>query len=266
MIFLTAGPGCGKPVLMRSLVDNCIEPMRPIEQDQISCYYFFRSSGKIGEGRHVSTSTEATDALSAILHQVLVQRPAMMSKVTLAWRKHGTKLATEFSVLWEILKDCGSGNRIECIVDALDECGHESRFQLISRIRAYYSEAPESPHGLCFILSGRPYFNSEYRFLDLVRDRIRSIHIDMEEVHLGAEMSLVITSQVERLDFLEQGNRRYLEKRLKNFQTGPALLMLTAIKKSSSLPMPNFSFTSRASWLGRYRKPWMRFSCRNAAC
>jgi hypothetical protein len=204
---------------MRSLVDNCIEPVRPTGQDQISCYYFFRSSGKIGEARHVSTSTEATDALSAILHQVLVQRPAMMSKVTSGWRKHGAKLATEFSVLWEILKDCGSGNRIECIVDALDECGHESRFQLISRIGVYYSGALEGPHGLCFILSGRPFFNSEYRFLDLVRHRIRSVHIDMEEVDLGADMSLVITSQVERLDFLEQGNRMYLEKRLRTFQT-----------------------------------------------
>jgi hypothetical protein len=109
---------------MQSLVDNNIPPFRAGRVDTISGYFFFREKGKAGENFKPSDTTDAAQALSLILHQVLGKtriEPAFLEVAKSAWEKHGIKLKDNFSAVWELLVDCGEKAPFFCLVDALDE-------------------------------------------------------------------------------------------------------------------------------------------------
>ena len=126
LLRVSAGPGCGKSVLTRTLIDEC-KLYKNVTTSTV-CYFFFKDDH--------DRRTSGTDALSALLHQ-LFENTSLISHALPSCKRHGDKLRKTFSELWEILIRCAQDSEagdIICVLDALDECGQEARSQLLQKL------------------------------------------------------------------------------------------------------------------------------------
>ena len=151
-LFLTAGPGYGKSVLMHSVVDNDIAPT----ETRITCYFFFRDVSE--------QQRSITEALSAILHQLFRQRPKLLHLAEDTFANFGSKMSERFTPLWDLLIKCAKAcnEPIYCIIDAIDECDNENRKDLIRVFKDYYGKEnhiSKSQGMLRFLVSGRAYLD-----------------------------------------------------------------------------------------------------------
>ena len=128
LLWVSADPGSGKSVLLKYLVDEVVKP----STNKIVCYFFFK------EG--FEDSDNATDAICALLRQLLLQRPELMQGSLIGKLERDAKyLVQSFGELWRAfmisaakLVDC----QIICILDALDEC-KENKL-LINALNEFY--------------------------------------------------------------------------------------------------------------------------------
>ena len=67
------------------------------------------------------------------------------------------------------------------ILDALDECSESRRYQIIDTLSALYKSSTSSRSGsqLKFLVTSRPYFDIERRFVDIIRNFLM-IHLHGE--------------------------------------------------------------------------------------
>ena len=126
LLWVTAGPGCGKSVLARALIDE-----RLVSSSVMSltvCYFFFKDSQE--------RRTKSQHALGALLHQMF-QASNLIKHGLASHRSHGKSLLEAFDEMWEILlkaaNDQDAGD-IVCVIDALDECEQASRLQFLDRL------------------------------------------------------------------------------------------------------------------------------------
>ena len=152
MLVLSAGPGCGKCVLAKYLVDD-----RKVSSSILTstvCYAFFKQN-----------QMSATDALRAIIHQVLTSNPEVnvITSALDASSKFGDSLVSNQFELWNlftlILKSTYA-NPVVVVLDALDECPQESRDWLISRLLDLIEEKNKdsgSRTRLKILATTRPY-------------------------------------------------------------------------------------------------------------
>jgi hypothetical protein len=100
LLWVSAGPGCGKSVLSRALIDE--RRLSTNATTSIVCYFFFKDGD---EGR-----TDSADALCAILHQLFTQdHSGSLIKHTLdSHTQRGNKLTKTFFDLWRILEACSA--------------------------------------------------------------------------------------------------------------------------------------------------------------
>ena len=163
--WLSAGPGCGKSVLSKCLVDE--DMISRNLSTSIVCYFFFKD-GQRGQ-------MTAANAMSAITHQVLSRYSdaALMAHSLERFRKHGEKLAEIFSELWPNLlqsaKDPIPGE-IVCILDALDECQPDERQQLLTALIEFYSQSGLENNAdirLKFLITSRQDLGIENRLAKL---------------------------------------------------------------------------------------------------
>ncbi|KAK4217109.1 hypothetical protein QBC37DRAFT_415457 [Rhypophila decipiens] len=157
LLWVSAGPGCGKSVLSRALIDDKL-----LSNDATTsniCYFFFKD----GDDRRM----DITNALCAILHQLFLQdNSKRLIQIALDRHKiHGKSLFESFSELWGILESCAKSpdaGEIVCLLDALDECNKDGRDTFLRRLKSFYDQAadriPESPPSkLKFLITSRPY-------------------------------------------------------------------------------------------------------------
>ena len=128
LLWVSAGPGCDKSVLVRALIDErrvCTNVMA-----STVCYFFFKD----GQQKRMDSAS----ALCAILHQLFRNTPSLITHGLPSHRSYGENLKNKFSELWEILikaaEDPEAGE-IVCILDALDECEHSGASQLLFQNR-----------------------------------------------------------------------------------------------------------------------------------
>ncbi|RWA09422.1 hypothetical protein EKO27_g5687 [Xylaria grammica] len=136
-LWVSAGPGCGKSVLSRSLIDD---GQLSRSDTSIVCYYFFKDGDE--------TRQRSANAISAILHQLLIQDPTgdFISYALKRYRNYGNALAANFSELWSLLLECATtpgAGEIVCALDALDECKEEDRNIIIDKLREFFSAIRE---------------------------------------------------------------------------------------------------------------------------
>ena len=195
LLWVSAGPGCGKSVLSRSLIDErrvCTSAMA-----SIVCYFFFKD----GQEQRM----RGANALSAMLHQ-LFENTALVSHALPSAKSYGKKLRDAFGELWGILTKCAQDSEageIICILDALDECEKDSRSQLVDKLVSFFShvEAHKSPsHRLKFLVTSRPYDDLEERFRSL-SDVSTFLHFDGDDKsqRIGQEINLVIDHEMSRI-------------------------------------------------------------------
>lgn len=193
LLWVSADPGCGKSVLSRTLVDEGL--LRHDIRNSSVCYFFFKDDD--------DSRQNGAQALCAILHQLFIQKPALLMHAMHRFRDNGKHLCTMFRELWDILKICANdpeAGEIICILDALDECGQSAREDLISQLGYFYSAQDKTKTKLKFLVTSRPYYDIERSFHSLVDDmsHIRLKGEDESE-KISKEIDLVIDYKVPRI-------------------------------------------------------------------
>ncbi|KAM3077065.1 hypothetical protein ACMFMF_004980 [Clarireedia jacksonii] len=197
LIWVTAGPGCGKSVLSKALVDEgLLHSENPNTKTTSICYFFFKDDVVRGSG---------VNALRSVLHQLFRQKPWLIRYATQEYKNFGSNLP--FGTLWDILikavADANAGPVI-CVFDALDECEPSSRTPLIKYISNFYRFSNTTSPKLKFIVTSRPYHEIAIEFKV---DNLPSIHLEGNEMskNIGREVDLVIDHEIVRI-----GNTRQL--------------------------------------------------------
>jgi ankyrin repeat protein len=208
---VSADPGCGKSVLAKSLIDQELK----LTESRTTCYFFFKDDN--------NKQQSVTSALSALLHQLFSQKPSLIQHAIREYKTEGNELAHSFHKMWYILTQATSdpkAGEVVCILDALDECAETGRYQIIDALCAFYNQ-PSTRRSSCrlkFLVTSRPYFDIERRFVDLTRNfpTIR-LHGEKESEAISHEINIVIKSKVSELGWeleLNESERSMLEYEL----------------------------------------------------
>ncbi|KAH8654691.1 ankyrin repeat-containing domain protein [Ilyonectria robusta] len=214
LLWVSAGPGCGKSVLSRALID---ERLSTNVATSTVCYFFFKD----GDERRMHSA----DALCAILHQLFAQDPSgsLIGNALPSHKKFEKALAQNFSGLWRILLECAGSSdvgEIVCILDALDECEWRSREELIKQLKDFYcpSEGLSSPSSkLKFLVTSRPYDHLEALFRAFSTTEYLRLDGDEKSADIGREINLVIDARVNEITGnLDPDDRRKISECLKS--------------------------------------------------
>ncbi|PTB78374.1 hypothetical protein M440DRAFT_1328543, partial [Trichoderma longibrachiatum ATCC 18648] len=231
LLWVSAGPGCGKSVLSKALIDE--RRLTTSVTTSTVCYFFFKDGD---EGRMY-----AHNALCAILHQLFTGdlTGKLIEQALTSHRNFGKTLTETFSELWEILLRCAKSydsGEIICLIDALDECHAASQMKLIKKLEDLSKETPSK---LKFLITSRPYDDIVSSFQKLPRDTAYArFDGDDKSGEIGNEINLVIDARVDEIaqDFREK-DRRLIANRLKSMENRTYLwlyLTIDIIKKSPS--------------------------------
>ncbi|KAF4880524.1 Vegetative incompatibility protein HET-E-1 [Colletotrichum siamense] len=183
LLWVSADPGCGKSVLAKYLVDNILIS----DLAQTTCYFFFKEN--------FSDQKTAVAALCALLRQLFIQQPQLLSTSIIAqFRSDGKTLTESFSSLFEMLIKvvAQSSTQIICLIDALDECQEGDRQQLITALSKLYNDSTTLEHPLKFILTSRPYLQIQRGF--------RRLENSWPTIHLRGEDDTQVTKIAQEID------------------------------------------------------------------
>jgi hypothetical protein len=73
LLWMSADPGCGKSVLSRSIIEDCLEDSC---SDVMICYFFFKDNDE---------QNRLDKALCSVLHQLFSQRPQLLRHAMPSW-------------------------------------------------------------------------------------------------------------------------------------------------------------------------------------
>ncbi|KAI9928609.1 hypothetical protein MW887_001824 [Aspergillus wentii] len=208
LLWVSAGPGCGKSVLSKTLVDEghlnplttiTITPSSMVPGPQPVVAYFFFKEG--GDGK-----MDGAHALCALLHQIFTipSTSGAIRHALPAHKANGDTLTMKRSELWQILVDCATaseGSEIICVLDALDECEKSSRSWILNVLEKFFSnEEMRSKSKLKFLITSRPYQDLEYSFENFPKNAAY-MRLDGDEKYdqIREEIDLVIDAKVETL-------------------------------------------------------------------
>ncbi|RYO81906.1 hypothetical protein DL762_006888 [Monosporascus cannonballus] len=237
LLWVSAGPGCGKTVLSRALVDE--HRLSTNVTTSTVCHFFFKD----GDERRMYS----TNALCAILHQLLTRDPSgkLIRHALPRHKNYNKSLANNFFELWRILVECARSpdtGEIICILDALDECDESSGKQFIHELRKLYCEADQLSHSslkLKFLITSRPYDNLEASF-GTFSGTTTYLRFDGDDKsdQISREINLVIDARVQDIatGFTAEDQQK-ISERLKSMEHPTYLwlyLTFDIIKKSPS--------------------------------
>ncbi|KAJ8119253.1 hypothetical protein ONZ43_g3761 [Nemania bipapillata] len=217
LLWISAGPGRGKSVLSRSLIDEW--QLSTSAATSTVCYFFFKD----GDDRR----ERSANALSAILHQLFIQdlTGKFMSHALNKHKNYGNALATNFSVLWDTLLDCAAtpnAGEIVCVIDALDECKEEERNTLIGKLKDFFSSTGQASHRTCrlkFLITSRPYDTIERSIGRLLNSSCLRIDGDDHSEAINKDIDRVIDAKIPGLiPDLSEDNCHRISKRLKGMK------------------------------------------------
>lgn len=163
LLWLCAGPGCGKSVLARALIDDNLVLRDP----GTLCYFFFKDASE--EQDNVAT------ALCAILHQLFCAFPDLLRKHTAElFKRNGDLLKTDINQLWRLFIAAASdptAGKIVCVLDGIDECRKDDREIFIKFLVDLYGDSSKKGINskLRFLLTSRPYDDIKTEFFELTR-------------------------------------------------------------------------------------------------
>ncbi|OAP54807.1 hypothetical protein AYL99_11255 [Fonsecaea erecta] len=195
LLWLSTGPGCGKSVLSRALIDEMLLTTQLMTSTV--CYFFFKDS--------LERRQRGEDALCGILHQLYSQNLAsgLINHAYQPFKSYGRGLRSMFYPLWNLLMatagDSSSGEVI-CLLDALDECQADARQQLLDQLRQFYDDTrqsgPKTPR-IKFLITSRP--NSD---------------IDGKFRLLGPEVNFIVFAGDDRSDLISQEINLVIDQRM----------------------------------------------------
>ncbi|KAF3077805.1 hypothetical protein TWF706_004558 [Orbilia oligospora] len=190
MLWVSAGPGCGKSVLAKYLADSVLKNT----ESRTICYFFFKDD--------FEDQKSVVSALCCILHQLFKQKPDLLSETILKeFEDHPENFTSSFSNLWDTLLSAAKGNNageIVCLLDAIDECEENERSQLAKALCKLYGT--RSDFSLKFLLTSRPYGGIRQDFQPLEISSLPIIHLsgesDAEMEKISREIDIFIKARV----------------------------------------------------------------------
>lgn len=213
LLWLSAGPGCGKSVLVRALIDE--ERIRTNVMTTTVCYFFFKDGD--------SQRMHGASAMSALIHQLFSSQPDLIRYAFSSEKSHGEDLRLRLSELWDILlraaRDPEAG-QIICVIDALDECEKKSRHAMIEKLTGFFRrQQRDESSNLTFLITSRPYDDIEGKLRPLLN---MSTYVrldgddDQRSQHISQDINLVIDAKVQHLaEGLDPNKRTRIADRLK---------------------------------------------------
>ena len=215
LLWVSAGPGCGKSVLSRALIDE--GRLSTNVTTSTVCHFFFKDGEK--------ARMNSTDALCAILHRLFTQdlTGSLIRDALHSHKNLGQQLTQNFSELWQILENCARSSdtgEIICILDALDECNAAGRQQLINQLQEFYlkHDLSSSRSKLKFLITSRPYGDIEVSFRNFT-DTTAYLRFegDDKSKEISQEINLVIDARMDDIaSDLAEEDRRKISERLKS--------------------------------------------------
>ncbi|RFU80453.1 ankyrin repeat [Trichoderma arundinaceum] len=207
ILWVSAGPGCGKSVLSKTFIDEghlnleatiTITSSTITVSERVICYFFFKEGG---EGR-----MDTAHALCAILHQLFRFKSTsnLITHALSSHRDNGQTLTEKMNELWRIFVECANFSPVQivCVLDALDECKKERRKELIGMLQRLYSQGSVSliPSKLKFLITSRPYEDLEGSF-NKFSPAAAYLHFDGDgkSGQIGKEINLVIDVKVKHI-------------------------------------------------------------------
>ncbi|KAJ6088033.1 hypothetical protein N7499_004215 [Penicillium canescens] len=193
LLWVSADPGCGKSVLSRSIIEDCLETSCP---EATICYFFFKDND---EQNHLAL------ALCSVLHQLFSQRPQLLRHAIPLWENNGEKLRQEVDELWRIFTTAVLSDDVcktICIFDALDECCKIDQNRLIEKLQSFHrlSRPRTQDAWLKFLVTSRPYDDIQNSFR-AITDSFPHLHLEGEKENdqIHQEIDLVVKMQVKEL-------------------------------------------------------------------
>ncbi|KAJ5502866.1 hypothetical protein N7463_005740 [Penicillium fimorum] len=235
VLWVSAGPGRGKSVFSRSLVDEnhlntstiTLTPAGVLTSPPSLVAHFFFKEGAGGK-------MDGAQALCAILRQ-LFWSPSTHESTGLirhglpGYKANGDSLVTKFSELWRILVACAADpevGEITCVMDALDECEKRSAHQIIETLKEFYStDQTLAGSKLKFFITSRPLQTLQDQF-DGLSNNTTYLRLDGESKseHIKDEIDLVINEKVEGITKgFTESDRQKIKIRLKSMQNSTYL-------------------------------------------
>lgn len=218
LLWLSTGPGCGKSVLSRTLIDERLLSSRLTTSTV--CYFFFKDG--------LERRQRGEDALCGILHQLYTQNLAseLIHHAYQPFKSYGQGFRSMFDPLWDCFmstaQDPSSGEVI-CVLDALDECQLDARKQLLSQLSHLFGnlKTADKP-GSCikFLITSRPNYDIGAGF-HLLDSAVNFIQFDGDDRNesISEEINLVIDHRiVEVVPQLEQRSQLLIAEHLKSVQ------------------------------------------------
>ncbi|KFZ18419.1 hypothetical protein V501_01228, partial [Pseudogymnoascus sp. VKM F-4519 (FW-2642)] len=207
LLWVSAGPGRGKSVLSKCLIDEdqlatttiTITPSsnKPATSRRSTiCYFFFKDGG--------DGPMDSAQALCALLHQLFTcPSTSRLIKYALeSYQNNERTLTKKPSELWKILLACVTSpdsGEIICVLDALDECKNESGQKLIKTLEEFYSRSARpltDDSKLKFLVTSRPYDNLESSFRKFPKAVYLRFDGDDKSKEIQKEIDLVIDDRV----------------------------------------------------------------------
>jgi len=193
ILWVSADPGCGKSVLAKHLIDSEL----PTSASRTTCYFFFKDD--------FEDQRSAKGAISCLLHQIFVQRPALFSDAIIQrFDNYGEHLLESFLELWETLlmvSQDKSAGEIVCILDAFDECELQARTELTRALCKFFGSPNKS--NLKFLLTSRPFGDIRRGFQPLNLPGLPIIHLrgesDTEMEKISKEIDIYIRARVKEI-------------------------------------------------------------------
>ncbi|KAK8063763.1 hypothetical protein PG996_008415 [Apiospora saccharicola] len=234
ILWVSAYPGCGKSALAKYFVDEVLSS----NATKKTCYFFFKDD--------FDDQKSPETALCCILHQLFVQRPALLLERFLdKVSDHVDQFFSSFNELWHMLIEATSqdnGGEIVVILDALDECVEYER--LTAALTQLYDK-DRGASSLKFLVTSRPYpkIGQELQHL---KESQPSIHLDGDNRELNnkiaREINIVIKRRVRELGQrhkLQSEERTYLWIRLVFAAMEDAILFSKADMRAKIHEMPH---------------------------
>jgi ankyrin repeat protein len=184
-LLVSADPGCGKSVLAKYLIDHVLR-----SGSATICYYFFKDQDQ----------NTVRQALCALLHQLISQKPALIQHAMKQYEKDGEGMVNSTKSLWTILQDAMQGQQagpVIILLDALDECLATEFEDLMRNIKTQSLKCQSSHSRIKYLMTTRPYEQIVARFQGLFNS-FTCIHIPGEEEFeaIGQEVNHVIKHRV----------------------------------------------------------------------
>ena len=136
---MTADAGCGKSVLSSFLVDHLNGEVPGAETSALVCHFFIKDN---------STQGNAINVLSAILNQIIVDSPGLLSHAYEEYKAQGSAFVENFDALWKIfinILEDKTRKGIFLVLDGLDECVNSNKIRLIDSIEGLHESLILAP-------------------------------------------------------------------------------------------------------------------------